>query len=176
MKRSFIYLLLLMPVLACNAQEKRTTKSNPDMKTMDTNHKFEVQKSEEEWKKELTPEQYYVLREKGTERPFTSKFEEQWDGGTYVCAACGNELFSSDAKFDAGCGWPSFYDQLDSSKVVTQVDNSHGMRRVEILCGRCGSHLGHVFDDGPKPTGLRYCVNGLSLDFKKKMEAGKNVK
>lgn len=124
-------------------------------------------KSEEEWKKQLSPEQYYVLREKGTERPFTGKFEAHWDKGIYTCAACGNELFNSNTKFDAGCGWPSFFASLDSNRVKYQVDESHGMIRTEIMCGRCGGHLGHVFDDGPKPTGLRYCVNSLSLDFKK---------
>ncbi len=131
--------------------------------------KFEVSKSESEWKKELSSEQYAILREKGTERPFTSKFEENYDGGTYSCAACGNPLFTSDAKFDSGCGWPSFYDALDKSKIITQTDRTLGMTRTEIMCAKCGGHLGHVFDDGPKDkTGLRYCVNGASLQFKKK--------
>ena len=172
MNTKMLWLLTLGFLLACapdQAQEKlKTTKGSTAMKSIDDKHKFEVQKSEEEWQKQLTPEQYRVLREKGTERPFTSAFEEKWDGGTYVCAACGNELFSSESKFDAGCGWPSFYEALDSTKVVTKVDSSFGMRRVEIMCARCGGHLGHVFDDGPKPTGLRYCVNGTSLDFHKK--------
>ncbi len=131
--------------------------------------KFEVEKTDSEWRKELTPEQYNILREKGTERPFTSELEENYDGGTYVCAACGNPLFTSDAKFDSGCGWPSFYDALDKTKIVVKTDNSHGMTRTEIMCARCGGHLGHVFDDGPKDkTGLRYCVNGGSLKFNKK--------
>lgn len=140
-----------------------------------TNHKeisndyvFKVNKSEEEWSKELNPDQYYILRKKGTERPFTSEFEKQWDGGMYQCAACGEELFSSDGKFDSGCGWPSFYEAIDETKIVTKTDQSHGMIRTEILCASCGGHLGHVFDDGPKnKTGLRYCVNGLSLKFNK---------
>ena len=163
--------VLCLFAIACSAQDKKPFNENKRMKPTDTRHKFEVQKTEEEWKKQLTEEQYYVLRQKGTERPFTSKFEEMWDGGIYTCAACGNELFTSDAKFDAGCGWPSFYEALDSTKVITQTDVSHGMVRTEIMCARCGGHLGHVFDDGPKDkTGLRYCVNGTSLGFKKKTE------
>lgn len=129
-----------------------------------------VNKTEEEWKAQLTPEQYAVLREKGTERPFTGKFEDHWEPGVYTCAACGNELFKSDTKFDAGCGWPSFYEALDKTKIVEKADHSHGMSRIEITCAKCGGHLGHVFNDGPNPTGLRYCVNSLSLDFKKKTD------
>ncbi len=124
-------------------------------------------KTEEEWKAQLSPEQYEVLREKGTERAFTGKFNKNKETGMYVCAACGNELFSSDTKFDSGSGWPSFFDSVDAAKVEIKRDTSHGMIRTEILCAGCGSHLGHVFKDGPKPTGLRYCVNSLSLDFKK---------
>lgn len=127
-----------------------------------------VNKTDSEWKAQLTPEQYDVLRKKGTERPFTSKWEEHYDGGTYACIACGNELFKSESKFDAGCGWPSFFEALDSTKIITSIDKAHGMQRVEIMCAKCGGHLGHVFDDGPKPTGLRYCVNGVALDFLKK--------
>ncbi len=125
-----------------------------------------MHKTEEEWKKELSPKQYYVLREKGTERPFTGRFDDHWDSGTYVCAACGNELFQSNTKFNAGCGWPSFYEALDKSKVVEKTDYSHGMTRIEVMCANCGGHLGHVFNDGPNPTGLRYCINSESLDFK----------
>ncbi len=130
---------------------------------------FEIVKSEDDWKKQLTPEQYAVLREKGTERPFTGKFEDHWEPGVYTCAGCGNELFQSATKFDAGCGWPSFYEALDKTKITEKMDNSHGMTRIEITCTKCGGHLGHVFNDGPQDkTGLRYCVNSLSLDFKKK--------
>jgi peptide-methionine (R)-S-oxide reductase len=129
--------------------------------------KPEVVKTDEEWKRILTPEQYYVLREKGTERPFSGKFELHKEKGMYVCAACGNELFSSDTKFDSGCGWPSFFASLDSTRIRYKTDETHGMTRTEITCARCGGHLGHVFDDGPAPTGLRYCVNSVSLDFKK---------
>jgi peptide-methionine (R)-S-oxide reductase len=134
----------------------------------DSTTSFEVIKTEEEWKKQLSPQQYAVLREKGTERPFTGKFEDHYEPGTYTCAACGNELFQSTTKFDAGCGWPSFYEALDKTKILEKSDFTHGMSRIEIMCARCGGHLGHVFDDGPKDkTGLRYCVNSLSLDFKK---------
>ena len=127
---------------------------------------MKIKKSEEEWKKTLAPEQYRVLREKGTELPFTGKYDKHFMKGKYVCAACGNELFVSDAKFDSGCGWPSFYAPASKEKITEQEDNGHFMRRTEVLCSKCGGHLGHVFDDGPKPTGLRYCINSASLDFK----------
>jgi peptide-methionine (R)-S-oxide reductase len=122
-----------------------------------------VRKSEEEWQRELSAEQYRVLREKGTERPFTGEYNGEKRKGIYRCGACGEPLFSSDAKYDSGSGWPSFYAPIDEEKVATDEDGSHGMRRTEILCAKCDSHLGHVFPDGPRPTGLRYCVNSLSL-------------
>ena len=125
-----------------------------------------VQKSEEEWKKTLTPEQYQILREKGTERPYTGKFNDHKEEGVYTCAACNHELFTSKEKFDSHCGWPSFYDAVADDKIVVKTDFTHGMKRTEIMCANCGGHLGHVFDDGPKPTGLRYCVNSVSLNFK----------
>ncbi len=115
----------------------------------------------------MSPEQYSVIREKGTEAPYTGKYYLHKEKGTYVCAACGAELFKSDTKFDAGCGWPSFFDAIDSTKVTYTTDKTHGMIRTEITCTKCGGHLGHVFEDGPKPTGLRYCVNSLSIEFKK---------
>ncbi len=123
--------------------------------------------TEDEWKKKLSKREYVVLREKGTERPFTGKYWNHKEKGTYKCAGCGVELFSSDAKFDSGCGWPSFYDALDKDKIEEKLDLSHAMRRIEVLCKNCGGHLGHVFDDGPRDkTGLRYCINSVSLDFK----------
>jgi peptide-methionine (R)-S-oxide reductase len=124
-----------------------------------------IEKSEKEWKLALTPEQYRVLRQAGTEPPFSGKFVHYTEKGTYVCAGCGNELFSSDTKFKSGSGWPSFWEKLSEDSVELRPDNSHGMRRIEVVCKKCGGHLGHVFDDGPKPTGLRYCINSLALGF-----------
>ncbi|MCW3098178.1 MAG: methionine-R-sulfoxide reductase [Chthonomonadaceae bacterium] len=126
-----------------------------------------ITKTEAEWREQLTPEQYHVLRQQGTEYPFTGKYWNMKDDGTYTCAACGQELFRSDTKFDSGCGWPSFYDALESGNVETRTDTTHGMERTEVVCSRCGGHLGHVFDDGPAPTGLRYCINSASLQFRK---------
>jgi peptide-methionine (R)-S-oxide reductase len=125
-----------------------------------------IEKTDAEWRAELTPEQYRVLREKGTERPFSGQYWQTNDEGVYVCAGCGEPLFTSDAKFDSRCGWPSFYDALDKSKVELHEDRTHGMIRTEVTCKRCGGHLGHVFDDGPMPTGQRYCINSVSIDFK----------
>ncbi len=127
-----------------------------------------VTHTEEEWKEMLTPEQYRILRKKGTEPPGSGKFLLNEEKGVYTCAACGNELFTSDMKFDSHCGWPSFDREIPGGKIETHRDTSFGMIRKEIVCNRCGSHLGHLFDDGPTETGLRYCVNSLSLDFKKK--------
>lgn len=124
-----------------------------------------VEKSEKEWKVSLSPEQFRVLRQCGTEPPFSGKYVYHKEKGTYICAGCGNELFSSDTKFDSGSGWPSFWEKLSEDSVELRQDNSHGMRRIEVVCKECGGHLGHVFEDGPNPTGLRYCINSLALDF-----------
>jgi len=135
-----------------------------------------VHKTDEEWRRELTPEQYSVLREKGTERPWTGELNENKEPGTYRCAACGAELFTSDAKFESGSGWPSFYQPATGEAVGTEDDRSLFMRRTEVLCSRCDSHLGHVFPDGPRPTGMRYCINSVSikLDPKKADDAKKD--
>jgi peptide-methionine (R)-S-oxide reductase len=124
--------------------------------------------TEDEWKQKLTPEQYRVLRQKGTEPPFSGTYLHNKEKGVYTCGGCGTELFTHSAKFDSGSGWPSFYEAVDREKIEEIEDESHGMRRIEIVCRNCGGHLGHVFPDGPHPTGLRYCVNSLSLGFREK--------
>jgi peptide-methionine (R)-S-oxide reductase len=130
--------------------------------------KGKIVKTEEEWRRLLTPEQFQIARQKGTERAFTGKYYKTKDEGVYKCVCCGNELFSSKAKFDSGTGWPSFWQPVDEANVISERDLSHGMVRIEVLCNRCDAHLGHVFDDGPEPTGLRYCINSASLVLEKR--------
>jgi len=172
--------ILLLATQGCYSQntssQKKSTmdstnKKNPVYSNTDTN---KVVLSDDEWKKLLPSDVYYVARQKGTERPYTSEYEKSDEIGTYYCAVCGNALFKSDTKFESGCGWPSFYEPISKGSIIYAQDNSFGMSRTEVMCGRCKSHLGHVFDDGPKPTGLRYCINGVVLDFKKAQEAEKN--
>jgi len=156
-------LAAVMTLISCsgNGQTKNAKKM-----TSDTTQK--IVRTEAEWKKILTPQQYHVLREKGTDAPFTGKYYLNKEKGMYACAACGNELFSSDMKFDSSCGWPSFDKEIAGGKIKKVTDTSFGMVRTEIVCAKCGSHLGHLFDDGPTATGLRYCVNSTSVDFQKK--------
>ncbi len=172
--------VLPLAISSCHAQqpqpnEKKNTmseekKNNPVYSKTDT---AKVAMSEDEWKKVLPADVYYIARQKGTERPWTSKFEKFNEVGTYYCAACGNPLFKSDTKFESGCGWPSFYEPISKGSIIYTPDHSHGMDRTEVQCGRCKAHLGHVFEDGPPPTGLRYCINGVILDFEKAKEAEK---
>lgn len=153
--------LLALILFACsgNSQDKSKEKAMNEPKK-----EF---KTDEEWKKTLTPEQYSVLREKGTDYPFKGKYYLHKEKGMYLCSGCGAELFSSDMKFDSDCGWPSFDREIAGGKIKQITDKSHGMIRIEIVCAKCDSHLGHIFDDGPTLTGKRYCVNSTSIDFKK---------
>lgn len=169
--RFTLILCSVAAIIACGCGSGKNSgqTSNTAMQNETNDSLLPVPATEDEWKQRLTPEEYRVLRQKGTERPFSSPFEQVWDSGTYVCKGCGNELFRSETKFDAGCGWPSFYEAIDKSKVKEIVDYSHNMIRTEVVCARCGGHLGHVFNDGyGQPTGLRYCINGVSLGFRKK--------
>jgi peptide-methionine (R)-S-oxide reductase len=166
--RFCLIITFIATLFACGSGKTPTQSTQTAMQN-NNDTLLPVPATEEEWKQRLSPEEYRVLRQKGTERPFSSPFEQVWDSGTYVCKGCGNELFRSETKFDAGCGWPSFYETIDKSKVKEIVDYSHGMIRTEVVCARCNGHLGHVFNDGyGQPTGLRYCINGVSLGFRKK--------
>lgn len=145
-------------------------KDNPVYSKTDT---AKVEISNTEWKKLLPSDVYHIAREKGTERAFTGKYWDHKEGGTYYCAACGNALFNSNGKFDSNCGWPSFFEPISKSSIIYAPDNSYGMKRTEVMCGKCKGHLGHVFEDGPPPTGLRYCINSVILDFEKADNAAK---
>jgi peptide-methionine (R)-S-oxide reductase len=177
--RSLGLFLLAISFQHCSysqSQKKQVTKmesnksNNPFYSRTDTS---KVNVGEDEWKKILPNDIYNISRLKGTERPWTSQYEDFKEIGTYYCAVCGNALFKSDTKFESGCGWPSFYQPISKGSIIYAADNTHGMSRTEVMCGRCKGHLGHVFEDGPPPTGLRYCINGVVLDFEKAKEAEK---
>jgi len=165
MKINFVNLwiaaLISISIVACAQSTDKNSKKSTSV-AMDT---FEIKKSDDEWRKLLTPVQFGILREKGTERPFTGEYDKFFEEGTYYCAACGTELFTSKTKYNSGCGWPAFYEPSVNKNIVEKKDVSYGMIRIEVMCAKCGGHLGHVFEDGPKPTGLRYCINSGSLRF-----------
>ncbi|MFT3826453.1 MAG: peptide-methionine (R)-S-oxide reductase MsrB [Chitinophagaceae bacterium] len=179
-KYTFIGLLAML-LQQCSYSQPDTKQKKSTMNTdkKDTNKVYsrtdtsKVNLSEEEWRKVLPADVYNIARQKGTERPWTSPYEHSKEVGTYYCAACGNALFKSDTKFESGCGWPSFYEPISKTSIIYAPDHTHGMDRTEVMCGRCKAHLGHVFDDGPPPTGLRYCINGVILDFEKAKSAEK---
>lgn len=181
-KAVYIFCVAICSVLVACTQPvsnvKKTTmdtdkKTNPVFSSTDTG---KVNMSNEEWKKILPADVYNIAREKGTERAFTGKYYEHKDVGTYYCAACGNPLFASNGKFESSCGWPSFFEPITKGSIIYAPDNAYGMSRTEVMCGRCKAHLGHVFEDGPPPTGLRYCINSVILDFKKAKEAEDSFK
>ncbi|WP_315857668.1 peptide-methionine (R)-S-oxide reductase MsrB [Ferruginibacter albus] len=178
MMRTIIFSAVLFISLAGCSQST----SNKTITNMDTTNKNKVYSntdtskvtiSDSEWKSILPSDVYNIAREKGTERAFTGKYWDTFDTGTYYCAACGNPLFKSNAKFESSCGWPSFFEPISKGSIIYAPDNTYGMSRTEVMCGRCKAHLGHVFEDGPPPTGLRYCINSVILDFRKAQEAEK---
>lgn len=176
MKQRIITLMCGMSAfLLLNCYGQSSSKNEPVQKSQvysrtDTS-KLNI--SNNDWQRILPSDVYQIARLKGTERPFTSPYEHSKEVGTFYCAACGNALFRSNAKYESGCGWPSFFEPIRKNSILEAADNSLGMRRIEVMCGRCKSHLGHVFDDGPPPTGLRYCINGVVLDFEKAQAANK---
>jgi len=181
--RTLFYHTLLFTVLLAGcadpaAKENKSTnmmdsskKENPVYSNTDS---VKVNVSNEEWKKMLPADVYNIAREKGTERAFSGKYWDHKEGGTYYCAACGNPLFNSNGKFESNCGWPSFFEPISKGSIIYAPDNTYGMKRTEVMCGRCKAHLGHVFEDGPPPTGLRYCINSVILDFEKAKGAAEN--
>ena len=162
--------ILLQNCYGQSSSQPQNQKKSPEYSHTDTS---KVNVGNSDWQKILSPEVYQVARLKATERPFTSEYEHSKEVGTFYCAVCGNALFRSNAKYESGCGWPSFFEPISKKSIIEAADNTLGMRRVEVMCGRCKSHLGHVFDDGPPPTGLRYCINGVVLDFEKAQTAEK---
>jgi peptide-methionine (R)-S-oxide reductase len=170
--KTYGILMLAFLFQQCYSQSNNSKKTTMDKNQVHPDSSV-VNKTDEEWQKILPADVFYVARQKGTERPYSSKFEHSKEIGTYYCAVCGNPLFRSDTKFESGCGWPSFYEPISKTSIIYLKDNTLGMERTEVECGKCKSHLGHVFDDGPPPTGLRYCINGVVLDFKKAQEAQK---
>jgi peptide-methionine (R)-S-oxide reductase len=181
MKRAIFTALITILVCSCQSQPANNNKTKKTMdETKKTNPVYsktdttKITLSNDEWKKILPQDIFEIAREKGTERAFTGKYWNTYDTGTYYCAVCGNPLFRSNGKFESSCGWPSFFEPVTKGSLIYLPDNSYGMQRTEVECGRCKSHLGHVFEDGPPPTGLRYCINGNVLDFEKAKEAGKD--
>jgi peptide-methionine (R)-S-oxide reductase len=164
MNYSIVLIAVFVGIMSCNGQAQEENSSQHQLAGQ---QEGKIIKSEEEWKALLTDEEYYVTREKGTERAFTGKYNHHKEIGTYHCVCCGNPLFSSEAKFDSGTGWPSYFEPVGEENVLEHNDSTYGMSRTEVTCAKCDAHLGHVFEDGPEPTGLRYCINAVSLTFKK---------